>query len=86
VTAGVLSVPSALRDLVTGTYTLVTEQDHPVGSVTLKGSAMWGVGPYFRRWGVEEGDFVVVTLNLNERRATIASGTEELLLRYQEAE
>jgi hypothetical protein len=86
VTAGVLTLPAALKGLVGGTYQLVTEQDHAVGSITAKGSAIWGVGPFFRRWGVEEGDYVVLTLDVQKRRATIASGTEELLLRYQEGE
>jgi len=44
---------------------------------------MW---PYFRRWGVEAGDLVVVTLDLTNRRAAIAVGTDELLFRYQRGE
>jgi hypothetical protein len=47
---------------------------------------MWGVGPFYRRWGVEAGDHVVVTVDINQRRATVMAGGEEVLLRFQEGE
>jgi hypothetical protein len=84
--SGVLSVPAAFQDLVNGSFLLFSEQDRPVGTLVAKENAMWGVGPFYRRWGVEEGDYVVVTIDINERRATIAAGGEELLLRFQEAD
>ena len=86
ITAGVLSVPAALQAFVQGSYLLFTEQDRPVGTLVVKGNHLWGVGPFIRQWGVEEGDYVVITLDINEERATVSSGSEELLLRYQEGE
>lgn len=85
-TAGVLSVPAALQEFVHGSYLLSTEQDRPIGTLVVRGNHMWGVGPFYRRWGVEEGDYVVVVLDISHDRATIASGAEELLLRYQEGD
>jgi hypothetical protein len=86
VQAGVLSVPSALQEFVSGSYLLFSDQDRPIGTLVVKGNHMWGVGPFYRRWGVEEGDYVVVTIDINESRATIAAGSEEILLRFQEGE
>lgn len=85
-TAGVLSVPAALQEFVAGSYLLFSEQERPVGTLVIKGSHMWGVSPFYRRWGVEEGDFVVVTIDINASRATILSGGEEMLLRFQEGD
>jgi hypothetical protein len=85
-TAGVLSVPAALQEFVAGSYLLFSEHDRPVGSLVVKGNHIWGVSPFYRRWGVEEGDFVVVVIDINSARATIQAGGEELLLRFQEGE
>jgi hypothetical protein len=86
VQAGVLSVPSALQDFVGGSYLLSSEDERPIGTLVVKRSQMWGISPFFRRWGVEEGDHVVVTIDINNGRATIGAGTEEKLLRFQEGE
>jgi hypothetical protein len=86
VQAGVLSVPSALQEFVRGSYLLSSDGDKPVGTLVIKGGHMWGVGPFYRRWGVEENDYVVVKIDIDKRCATIAAGGEELLVRLQEAE
>jgi hypothetical protein len=84
--AGVLSVPAALEDFLSGSYLLSSDDDRPIGTLVVKGNHMWGVGPFYRRWGVEEGDHVVVTVDINQRRATVVAGGEEVLLRFQEGE
>jgi hypothetical protein len=86
VQAGVLSVPAALEDFLSGSYLLSSDDDRPIGTLVVKGNHMWGVGPFYRRWGVEEGDHVVVTVDINQRRATVMAGGEEVLLRFQEGE
>ena len=84
--SGVLTVPAPLQRLISGSYLLFTEQDRPIGTLVVKGNRMWGVGPFYRRWGVEEGDYLVVTIDIDRGRATVEVGGEELLLRFQEAE
>jgi len=86
VQAGVLSVPAALEEFLSGSYLLSSDDDRPIGTLVVKGNHMWGVGPFYRRWGVEEGDHVVVTVDINQRRATVVAGGEEALLRFQEGE
>lgn len=86
VQAAVLSVPAALEDFLSGSYLLSSDDDQPIGTLVVKGNHMWGVGPFYRRWGVEEGDHVVVTVDINQRRATVVAGGEEVLLRFQEGE
>ena len=85
VASGVLGVPGALRAVLKGPYELRAEGGDPVGTLTIRES-MWGVSPFFRRRGVEAGDYIVLQIALSEKTATIVSGAEELLLRYQDAE
>lgn len=82
---GILGAPAAVRAVTSGSYDLFAEDERPVGTLVIEQS-MWGLSPFFRRWGVEAGDLVVLELDVSERRATVSVGTDELLLRYQEGE
>lgn len=83
--SGVLGAPSAFRSVTSGAFELYSADERPVGTLQIEQN-MWGLSPFFRRWGVEPGDYVVIRLNLSDRRAVIEAGDEDLLLRYQEAE
>lgn len=85
VETGVLGTPAAVRSVAEGRYPLVNEDGNSVGTLVVEHS-MWGLSPFFGRWGVEAGDFVVLSLDTRERTATISAGTEELLLRFQAGE
>ncbi len=82
---GVLGVPSVLDDLLRGSYALASEDNRHVGTLTIEDS-MWGLSPFFNRRGVEAGDHIVVTFDLAERSATIATGGEDLLVQVQKGE
>lgn len=82
---GILGAPSAVRSVTSGSFELIADDGRPVGTLVIEQN-MWGLSPFFRLRGVEAGDFVVIELDLISRQATIAVGTEELLLRYQEGE
>jgi len=82
---GILGAPAAVRSVTAGSYELFAENDQRVGTLVIEQN-MWGLSPFFRRWGVEAGDFVLIVLDLAKRHATIAVGTEQLLLRYQGGE
>lgn len=82
---GVLGTPAAVRDVAEGSYPLFNEEGDPVGTLVVANN-MWGLSPFFHRWGVEAGDYVVLSLDTRKRDATISAGTEELLLRFQSGE
>jgi hypothetical protein len=82
---GVLGTPAVMRDVAKGPFPLSAEGGRLVGTLVIEEN-MWGLSPFFRRWGVEAGDYLVLVLNLQEHTATIAAGEEDLLLRYQAGE
>ncbi len=82
---GIMGAPAAVRAVAKGAYELVTEDERPVGTLVIDQN-MWGLSPYFRRWGVEAGDMLVIALDLTGRKAKVAVGTDELLLKYQSGE
>ncbi len=84
VMSGVLSVPAALAQLIQGSYRLVTGSGEPVGTLTVQKYNMWGLKPFFSKWGVEKDDYVVVTFDTERKEAVIEAGDEEILARAQE--
>ena len=83
--SGVLGVPGALKKLVQGSFTLSTEDGRVVGTLVVEDN-MWGLSPFYRRYGIEEGDYLVVVFDLQQRASTVIAGTQELLLRFQVGE
>lgn len=83
--SGVLTTPGALKGVVHGDFQLFAEDERPVGTLVVEES-MWGLSPFFRRFGVEEGDYLVIQISLRSRTATIYAGAADLLLRFQQAE
>lgn len=83
--SAVLGVPGALKSIVQGSFPLSAEDGRPIGTLAADGS-IWGLSPFYRRYGVEEGDYLVLVFDLTTREATIIAGTQELLLRFQSGE
>lgn len=83
--SGVVTTPGALKGVVHGDYQLFAEDARTVGTLVVEDS-MWGLSPFFRRFGVEQGDYLVIQISLRERRATIHAGAADLLLRFQQGE
>ncbi len=86
VASGVVGAPGALKDVLSGSYELYSDDGDPVGTLAIGGNSIWGMSPFFRRRGVEAGDYIVLDIDLTGGRATIKSGTEEIVLIYQDAE
>lgn len=82
---GILGAPAAVRSVAGGSFELFAEDESLVGTLVIEQN-MWGLSPFFRRWGVEAGDMVVIVLDLTTRQARISVGTDELLLRFQGGE
>jgi hypothetical protein len=83
--SAVLGVPGALKSIVRGSFPLSAEDGRSIGTLAADGS-IWGLSPFYRRYGIEEGDYLVLVFDLIAREATIIAGTQELLLRFQSGE
>jgi hypothetical protein len=70
-TYAVITVPAALKHRVQGKFDLVTANGQKVGVLAAKDGRAWGLGAYLRRRGVKIDDYVVVTLDLDKRQATV---------------
>lgn len=84
--SGVLGVPASLAKFVGNSYRLFTETDEPVGTLTVRNSNMWGLSPFFRRWGIEAGDYIVIEFDAKLKIARIIAGDQEIISRYQDQE
>lgn len=83
--SGVLSAPGSLKSVVQGGFELFAEDGRTVGTVVVEDNT-WGLSPFFRRHGIEAGDYVVLRFALRERTATILAGGSDLLVRFQRTE
>jgi hypothetical protein len=83
--SGVLAVPKAVKGVAQGSFELTTEDGRAIGTLVIEEN-MWGLSPFYRRYGIEEGDYVVLVLDLRLRTATAFAGAQELLLRFQAGE
>lgn len=81
--SGVLSVPAALTPVLRGQFGLYTVDGMPIGTVAIDESRMWGLSPFYRRRGVEPGDYVLLVFDLNSRASTIDAGDDTIALAYQ---
>jgi hypothetical protein len=71
-TYAVITVPSALKDVVSGKFDLLATDGRHVGLLAAKDGRAWGLGAFLRRKGAKIGDRVLVTLDLDKRQAVIA--------------
>jgi hypothetical protein len=83
---GVLPLPASFRRRVIGSYSLTSERGSVIGALVITDSQIQELGPFFRRWGIEAGDYVLINLDLERGVAMATAGGEEVLLRFQAGE
>lgn len=83
---GVLNLPSSFRGRVTGSYPLTSERGSEIGTLQVTDNQIQELGPFFRRWGVEAGDYILFNLDRDRGVAMATAGGEEVLLRFQPGE
>ena len=71
-TYAVITVPSAIKDVVSGRFQLVTPEGDDVGTLAAKDGRAWGLGAYLRRQGAQVDDHVVITVDVPRRTAVIS--------------
>ncbi|MBP7509447.1 MAG: hypothetical protein KA807_16665 [Prolixibacteraceae bacterium] len=77
--SGVFSVPSAMMQYLQGSYELRTADNDLIGRLLVKETRTWSLGPFIRRKGAEEGDYVVIVFDIHSRDAIIYIGDIDLL-------
>jgi histidine kinase/DNA gyrase B/HSP90-like ATPase len=84
VKSGVFGVPAAMKQFLEGEFRLITSDDDPVGTLVIRENGAWGLSPFFRRRGVEAGDYLVLTLDLTTRSAAVQLGDVAMVEDFQE--
>jgi hypothetical protein len=83
--AGVLPVPAGLKKTLIGDWRVSGSGDRTVRSTTIvvNESGLRNIAPIFRRLGVESGDMIGLTFDLNSRHSYLIVGGTEIAERMQ---
>ena len=73
---GIVSIPAGIRHYVQGRFTLKTADSMEVGTLVVKDTSGWGLGPFFRRRGGEPGDTLTIRFDLKHRVVVVERGDE----------
>jgi hypothetical protein len=76
ITSGVVSMPASMASFVGPEYSLADPQGVPLGRLATGGNAVWGLSQLISRRGIEAGDYLQLTLDLQERVAQAKWGPE----------
>jgi hypothetical protein len=76
---GIVGIPAAMRDLLTGDFHLQLDGRGLVGQMHVQGSQAWGLRPALLAAGAEPGDCIIIRLNRKTREATVSVGDESLV-------
>jgi hypothetical protein len=77
--SGVVGVPSGLKAIFAGEFRLAADDGTPMGTLVARNSSAWGLGPFFRRRGGEEGDCLLLVLDVASRKAVVAIGDDGMV-------
>lgn len=72
--SGVLSVPSSMSRFISGQFTLRDQDGVLLGTLTVKGSTVWTVKPFFSRRGGELSDILNLVFDVSKKQATVFLG------------
>jgi len=76
--SGVIGIPAALKRFIQGEFQIKAPDGQITGRLVIKDTSGWGLGPHFRRRGGDEGDILLLVLNLAKRQATVSIGDENM--------
>jgi hypothetical protein len=76
---GAFSVPPGFKALLQGSFTATVADRQRIGTLVVKETAGWGLGPFFRRRGGEPGDILLLVFDLSTKTAVISIGDQDLL-------
>ena len=70
-TYAVITIPAALREVVSGRFQFVDPDGREIGTLATKDGRAWGLGAFLRKHDAKIGDHIVLTLDLKKRTATV---------------
>jgi hypothetical protein len=76
--SGCFSVPTNMRRLVSGKFSVEPDGDRRVAELAVSDSGGWGLSKFFLRRGGEPGDYLVLIFDLDNRNATALMGNSNL--------
>lgn len=76
IAAGVISIPAALAEFVTGEFTITDTKGLLLGRLGTRDYAAWGLSPLIARRGLEAGDYLSLTIDPKSRTAIARWGSE----------
>jgi hypothetical protein len=81
--SGAFSIPGGLKRFLQGSFALNSADGLRIGTLVVKESSAWGIGPFFRRRGGEPGDTLLIVFDLKAKDAHVSIGDDDLLEQYQ---
>ena len=82
---GLFSVPYQIRKFIIGSYRLVSYENEIIGEITIKDNGSWGIGPTLRRRGCEEGDYLILIVDIKNGIVKYRIGDEYIIDDYRES-
>lgn len=70
-TYAVITVPAALKDVVTGKFDLISGDGRHVGTLAARDGRAWGLGAFLRQQGAQVDNYVRLTFDLKARQAVV---------------
>ncbi len=80
---GVVTIPSSMTEFINGQFSLRTPDGSLMGTLATNQTSAWGLGPMFRRRGVEADDYLILVFDLASRMAVAHVGDQGLLEEFQ---
>ncbi len=80
---GTCGVPAAMQSFIQGHFALRSADGTSFGSLACRDYYGNGLSSFFRRRGAEEGDFLIIVFDLQNQKAILHLGDENLLESYQ---
>ncbi len=85
VISGVFGVPSGMKQFLQGEFSLRLADRSPIGTLFCAYPNAWGLGPMFRRRGGEEGDYLVLVVDLGAREVAASLGDAGIIEAFRDS-
>ncbi len=81
IAGGVITIPAALKQSISGEYTVISVQRERLGRMVAKRGCGWGLGPVLRGSDAQPGQYLLMQFDNDARTATFRLGDARLATR-----